>query len=85
MMSATPKKKIPRGTKAQNAPTKNSGAWLVQSFLDYYEQKGHTVVSSSSLVPEDPTLLFTAAGMVQFKSLYNAPDGAPDNVTLDRA
>ena len=36
-------------------------------FLDYFKEKGHTVVESSSLVPQDdPTLLFTNAGMVQF-------------------
>ena len=38
-----------------------------QSFLDYFASHGHQVVSSSSLVPvEDPTLLFTNAGMNQF-------------------
>ena len=41
-----------------------------QSFLDYFESKGHTVVPSSSLVPDDPTLLLVNAGMVQFKNLF---------------
>ena len=42
-----------------------------QLFLDYFKRQGHTVVSSSSLVPEnDPTLLFTNAGMVQFKNVF---------------
>jgi alanyl-tRNA synthetase len=41
------------------------------TFLRYFESKGHTVVSSSSLVPaEDPTLLFTNAGMNQFKDVF---------------
>jgi alanyl-tRNA synthetase len=41
------------------------------SFLEYFRSKGHTVVSSSSLVPhEDPTLLFTNAGMNQFKDVF---------------
>ena len=40
-------------------------------FLDYFREKGHTVVESSSLVPQDdPTLLFTNAGMVQFKLVF---------------
>ncbi len=42
-----------------------------QRFLKYFESKGHTIVESSSLVPgNDPTLLFTNAGMVQFKDLF---------------
>jgi alanyl-tRNA synthetase len=41
------------------------------SFLKYFEQNGHTIVPSSSLVPaDDPTLLFTNAGMNQFKDLF---------------
>ena len=44
---------------------------LRSAFLNYFEGKGHTVVESSSLVPgNDPTLLFTNAGMVQFKDCF---------------
>src|ERR1700719_948212 len=42
-----------------------------QSFLDFFKERGHTIVPSASLVPKgDPTLLFTNAGMVQFKDYF---------------
>jgi len=48
-----------------------SSADLRKAFLDYFVSKGHEPVSSSSLVPQDdPTLLFTNAGMVQFKDVF---------------
>ena len=48
-----------------------SGSELRQRFLEYFSRHGHTVVRSSPLVPaHDPTLLFTSAGMVQFKSVF---------------
>lgn len=52
-----------------------TGNDIRQKFLDYFKEKGHTVADSSSLVPEDdPTLLFTNAGMVQFKRLFTGEE-----------
>ncbi len=52
-----------------------TGNDIRQKFLDYFKDKGHSVVDSSSLVPEDdPTLLFTNAGMVQFKRLFTGEE-----------
>src|SRR5579863_2115199 len=52
-------------------PTYMSAAQVRSMFLEFFRQQGHTVVPSSSLVPgNDPTLLFTNAGMVQFKDLF---------------
>jgi alanyl-tRNA synthetase len=49
-----------------------------QKFLEFFESHGHTVVASSSLVPgSDPTLLFTNAGMVQFKDVFLGHDKRP--------
>ncbi len=55
-----------------------SSAELRSLFLDYFRRHGHTVVASSSLVPgNDPTLLFTNAGMVQFKDVFLGKDARP--------
>ena len=49
-----------------------------QQFLEFFELHGHTVVASSPLVPgNDPTLLFTNAGMVQFKDVFLGQDKRP--------
>ena len=42
-----------------------------REFLDFFRERGHTIVPSASLVPaNDPTLLFTNSGMVQFKDVF---------------
>src|SRR3569623_343711 len=47
-------------------------------FLEYFKNRGHTVVRSSPLVPaNDPTLLFTNAGMVQFKDVFTGREQRP--------
>lgn len=52
-----------------------TGSEVRQRFLEYFERKGHTIVNSSSLIPkQDPTLLFTNAGMVQFKGVFSGEE-----------
>ncbi|MBI3995808.1 MAG: alanine--tRNA ligase [Nitrospirae bacterium] len=49
---------------------------LRKGFLDYFSERGHTLVPSSPLIPQkDPTLLFTNAGMVQFKDVFLGKEG----------
>jgi len=53
-------------------------AHIRQAFLSFFEEQGHTIVPSSSLVPgNDPTLLFTNAGMVPFKDVFLGRDPRP--------
>lgn len=52
-----------------------TSAEIRQAFLDYFNQQGHEIVPSSSLIPaNDPTLMFTNAGMVQFKDVFLGTD-----------
>jgi alanyl-tRNA synthetase len=48
----------------------NSGRAIRTKFLNFYEKKNHAILPSSSLVPEDPTVLLTIAGMLQFKPIF---------------
>ncbi|MBI5710558.1 MAG: alanine--tRNA ligase [Candidatus Eisenbacteria bacterium] len=60
------------------AQTLRAATELRSGFLDFFRERGHTVVPSSPLVPHgDPTLLFTTAGMVHFKPYYSATGDVP--------
>ncbi len=58
-------------------PQSRTASELRRAFLGFFRDHGHTVVPSSPLVPNDPTLLFTTAGMVQFKPYYTASGDLP--------
>ena len=48
-----------------------------KSFLDFFQNRGHQLIPSSPLVPDDPTLMFTNAGMVQFKDIFTGEAPIP--------
>ncbi|HSN02293.1 MAG TPA: alanine--tRNA ligase-related protein, partial [Acidimicrobiales bacterium] len=50
---------------------------LRSTFLNYFADNGHTIVPSASLIPHDPSLLFTIAGMVPFKTYLTGEEAAP--------
>ncbi|WIA43658.1 hypothetical protein OEZ86_010096 [Tetradesmus obliquus] len=58
------------GAAAAPHPPKMSGPEVRQAFLSFFQGRGHTKLPSSSLVPEDPTVLLTIAGMLQFKPVF---------------
>ncbi len=63
---------------------KLTGNEIRQTFLDFFEEHGHTVVPSMSLVPGgDSTLLFTNSGMVQFKDVFLGTDKRPYTRAVD--
>ncbi len=74
-----PKRKTDRSEPAKARKTEfRTGAQIRREFLDFFAKRGHTVVPSASLVPgKDPTLLFTNAGMVQFKDVFLGADKRP--------
>src|SRR5688500_4818671 len=62
---------MPRHRKRTHAPNEWYGNSIRETFLEYFERHGHTRVRSSPLLPvNDPTLLFTNAGMNQFKDVF---------------
>ncbi|MEZ4692880.1 MAG: alanine--tRNA ligase [Aliarcobacter sp.] len=50
-----------------------------KEYLEFFKSKGHEVISSMPLVPDDPTLMFTNAGMVQFKDIFTGSIPKPEN------
>ncbi|WP_233128680.1 alanine--tRNA ligase [Synechococcus sp. 8F6] len=58
-MAANPRTGLPK-----------SGAEIRAAFLDFYEQRGHQPMASASLIPDDPTVLLTIAGMLPFKPVF---------------
>lgn len=65
-------------SKAKSIPMSTTTE-IRQSFLDFFASKNHNVVASSSLVPHnDPTLMFTNAGMNQFKNVFTGVEKAPE-------
>src|SRR5678816_225610 len=55
-----------------------SAALVRRTFLDFFAQRGHEVVPSAPLIPQnDPTLMFVNAGMVQFKDVFTGKDRRP--------
>ncbi|KAJ8767018.1 hypothetical protein K2173_012528 [Erythroxylum novogranatense] len=72
------------GDKTEENPV--SGDSLRRRFLNFYASHGHKVLPSSSLVPDDPTVLLTIAGMLQFKPIFlgKVPREAPRAATAQR-
>lgn len=70
--------------KSKDVPS--SGDSIRRKFLDFYASRGHKVLPSSSLVPDDPTVLLTIAGMLQFKPIFlgKVPGEVPRATTAQR-
>src|SRR5512144_620295 len=64
--------------------TRPTGAEIRKTFLEFFEEHKHTIVPSASLIPGgDQTLLFTNAGMVQFKDVFLGTDKRPYRRAVD--
>ncbi|MEM7648211.1 MAG: alanine--tRNA ligase [Cyanobacteria bacterium P01_A01_bin.70] len=66
---------------SSSQPVVTQGADIRKTFLEFYAQRQHAILPSASLVPEDPTVLLTIAGMLQFKPIFLGQRPA----TVDRA
>ncbi|KAK7751183.1 Alanine--tRNA ligase [Diatrype stigma] len=63
------------------AEPKWTGVKVRNTFFEYFKERGHTIVPSSSVVPHnDPTLLFTNAGMNQFKPVFLGTIASTDDL-----
>lgn len=60
----------PQSMAGSQDPPKLGGAEIRERFLQFYEKNQHVRLPSSSLIPDDPTVLLTIAGMLQFKSIF---------------
>ena len=60
----------PSAAPATGAACPRTGAEIRAAFLDFYEQRGHQPIASASLIPDDPTVLLTIAGMLPFKPVF---------------
>ncbi|MQL97042.1 hypothetical protein Taro_029726 [Colocasia esculenta] len=76
--------KVMTGDKSKSYPM--SGEEIRQCFLNFYASRGHKILPSASLVPDDPTVLLTIAGMLQFKPIFlgKAPRQVPRATTAQR-
>src|SRR6516225_2679739 len=62
----------------ESCPDMTGGNEIRSAFLDFFAREGHEIVPSSPLVPRnDPTLMFTNAGMVQFKNVFTGLEKRP--------
>ncbi|KAL2652651.1 hypothetical protein R1flu_020779 [Riccia fluitans] len=71
---------------AMTMDPENRGDNIRKRFLTFYESRGHKILPSSSLVPEDPTVLLTIAGMLQFKPVFlgQVPSSVPRATTSQK-
>ena len=67
---------VARSSRIEAEPPR-TGAEIRDAFLDFYEQRGHRRMPSASLVPDDPTVLLTIAGMLPFKPIFLGQEDRP--------